>query len=124
MIFSYGSSMSASLLSSARSIVKKSKFFAELYFLESEEDVKEALDEFSRRHKKSDHICYAYRINGGVKFRNDGEVGNPGRALLDVLNNKGLDSHLLVVARYFGGIKLGPGGVGRAFRSVGVDCVI
>ena len=53
------------------------------------------------------------------KFKNDGEVGYPGKTLLSLLKHEGLESHGIIVVRYFGGKKLGPGGVSRAFKECG-----
>jgi putative IMPACT (imprinted ancient) family translation regulator len=55
--------------------------------------------------------------NGQVveQARDDGEVGRPGMKMLELLRHNDLEG-LIVVSRYFGGVKLGPGGVGRAFR--------
>lgn len=50
------------------------------------------------------------------EFKNDGEVGHPAKGMLQIMKANGLDSHVIVVSRIFGGIKLGPGGVSRAFR--------
>ena len=52
------------------------------------------------------------------KFKNDGEVGYPGKTLLGLLKHERLEAHLLIVVRYFGGIRLGPGGVSRALDSL------
>ncbi len=63
---------------------------------------------------------HAHLRCGSVEvFKNDGEVGRPGRVLLDLLRKHALDSHVLVVSRIFGGVLLGPGNVGRAFRDAG-----
>jgi putative IMPACT (imprinted ancient) family translation regulator len=51
--------------------------------------------------------------------KDDGEVGHPGKVLMELLRSNGLDTHVLVVSRIFGGVKLGIGGVSRAFRSAG-----
>jgi len=52
-------------------------------------------------------------------FKDDGEVGHPGRVLMEILEKYELDVHALVVSRIFGGTKLGVGGVSRAFREAG-----
>jgi putative IMPACT (imprinted ancient) family translation regulator len=54
--------------------------------------------------------------------RDDGEVGRPGMKLLELLRHNDLEG-LLVVSRIFGGVKLGPGGVGRAFRDAGAGAI-
>ena len=111
------------LLSSSKLTEKKSKFFAFLYGVGGEDDVKEVVSVLKRKHKKSSHICYGLILDGGEKFKNDGEVGHPGKVLLEILRKNNYNSHILIAVRYFGGIKLGPGGVSRAFRSVGRSCI-
>ena len=108
------------ILSEKKTIEKKSRFEANLVLIEKEEDIDETIKQFSKKHKKANHICYGIYFNKETIFKNDGEVGHPGNILLNILKSKNLDSHLLIVARYFGGIKLGPSGVGKAFRNTGI----
>ena len=107
------------LLNTSKLIIKKSKFFGYLYFLESQEEYENRVKELSREHKKASHICTAVVLGKNEKFKNDGEVGYPGKTLLGLLKHEGLKSHGIIVARYFGGVKLGPGGVSRAFKECG-----
>lgn len=100
-------------------IVKKSKFFGYLHSIESQEEYEEIVKRISKEHKKASHVCTAMVLNGREKFKNDGEVGYPGQTLLGLLNHNGLESHGVIVVRYFGGKKLGPGGVSRAFKECG-----
>ena len=111
------------LLSSSKLTEKKSKFFAFLYSVIDEDDVREVVSVLKRKHKKSSHICYGLILDGEEKFKNDGEVGHPGKVLLRILRENNQNSHILIAVRYFGGIKLGTGGVSRAFRSVGRSCI-
>ena len=110
------------LLSSFKFVEKKSKFFAQLYELNSLDEVSKVLSTLKKEHPKAAHICSGYVIEDDALFKNDGEVGHPGKVLLNILQEKNKTSHLLVVIRYFGGIKLGPGGVSKAFRSAGRGC--
>jgi uncharacterized YigZ family protein len=65
---------------------------------------------------KATHYCYAYRLNGMEKSNDDGEPsGTAGRPILEFLKNNDLENVALVVVRYFGGIKLGAGGLLRAY---------
>ncbi len=96
--------------------IKKSKFYAHLYEIENLDDMNTILKEHRKMYKKACHHCWAARINGEEKFKDDGEVGHPGRVILEVLRKYDLDRHAIVVSRIFGGIKLGVGGVSRAFR--------
>lgn len=106
-------------LNTTKLIVKKSKFFGYLYVIESPEEYDKILKELSKAHKKASHVCSAMVLEQQEIFKNDGEVGYPGKTLLGLLKHEGLASHLIVVVRYFGGVKLGPGGVSRAFKECG-----
>ena len=96
--------------------VKKSKFYAHLYEINSLEEMENIVKEHRRKYKKAVHHCWAAKLGEEEKFKDDGEVGHPGRVILEVLRKYDLNSHAIVVSRIFGGIKLGVGGVSRAFR--------
>ncbi|MDU9376912.1 hypothetical protein McpSp1_15490 [Methanocorpusculaceae archaeon Sp1] len=102
---------------------KKSKFYAHLYEIDSVEDVAEIREMHDRLYKKAAHHCYAMVCGNASDSRADGEVGSPGRALAEVMERNNLGSHVLMVSRMFGGIKLGPAGVARAFREAGYGAV-
>ncbi len=101
--------------------IKKSKFYGYLYDVKSVEEVAPILNELKKEHKKATHICYAYKITNGqefVKFFDDGEPGGTaGKPIFNVIDKKKLNNVLIVVVRYFGGIKLGAGGLVRAYSS-------
>ncbi|TAJ44275.1 hypothetical protein CUJ86_07275 [Methanofollis fontis] len=107
--------------------VQKSRFYAHLYHLEDPAEIADALALHRKRYRRAAHHVSAVRFLGGAvpvaAGKNDGEVGHPGRALLQVLEKHDLDSHALIVSRIFGGIKLGPGGVTRAFRDAAEGAV-
>lgn len=68
------------------------------------------------KHADATHNCYAYKLGNTVKFSDDGEPGGTaGRPMLEVLQKRNLDHVLAVVTRYFGGTKLGAGGLVRAY---------
>ncbi|MCU0290983.1 MAG: YigZ family protein [Thermoanaerobaculaceae bacterium] len=103
--------------------VERSRFFAVLFPAAGLDEV----DAMVRRQKgelrKANHHCWAFRgpDASGVlveKSKDDGEVGHPGRVLLELLRKHDLEGGLLV-SRVFGGVKLGVGGVSRAFREAG-----
>ena len=80
-----------------------------------------------RDYRKANHHCWAYRLrdaSGTVveASKDDGEVGHPGRVLLELLRKHDLEG-VLVVSRIFGGVKLGVGGVSRAFRDAGQGAI-
>ena len=99
-------------------IIKKSKFITKLYFVTSEIEIKSILDKNKTEYKDATHICYAYILNNVERFNDDSEPsGTAGMPILNVLKNNNLNNVLCVVIRYFGGIKLGAGGLIRAYRS-------
>ncbi len=124
-------------LAAGKYVEGRSKFYAHLYRLDENTDPKSTREAVLKHHrhqyKRACHHCYALRQktrttgngrHGGRRaveeqFGDDGEVGRPGRVLLDLLVKHELEDHLLVVSRIFGGKKLGVGGVSRAFCAAG-----
>ena len=98
--------------------IKKSKFIGILYEINSIDEVNSIIDELKKEHKKAKHIVYAYRINSQEKNHSDKEPNGTTRGLLDLIHNKNLDSSMIVVIRYFGGILLGSGPLTRAYTKV------
>ena len=100
--------------------VERSRFYALLTPLDSPSAIETLLKNRRRDYRKAVHHCWACRVrdaNGIVVelSKDDGEVGHPGRVLLELLRKHDLEG-ALVVSRIFGGVKLGVGGVSRAFR--------
>ena len=106
-------------LASVKHVEQRSRFFAHLYEIASPEDVEEILKFHRREYKKANHHCFAMRLGAEERSKDDGEVGHPGKVLLEILKKHNLSSHALVVSRVFGGVKLGVGGVSRAFKEAG-----
>lgn len=103
-----------------KATVERSRFFAVVLPAASEEDVLAAVKVAKGEHRKANHHCWAFRGRDALgalveKSKDDGEVGHPGRLLLELLRRDDLEGGLLV-SRVFGGVKLGVGGVSRAFR--------
>ncbi|MDD2434763.1 MAG: YigZ family protein [Bacilli bacterium] len=97
-------------------IINKSKFIGLLYRINNEEEVKSILEQLNEEYKDATHYCYAYIISNIKRFNDDGEPsGTAGIPILNVLEKNQLDNVLGVVIRYFGGIKLGSGGLIRAY---------
>jgi putative IMPACT (imprinted ancient) family translation regulator len=111
--------MTAEPLGAANLEVRRSRFHAHLYRVAGPGDLAPVLAGHREAYPKAAHHCAALRCGSVEVFKNDGEVGRPGRVLLDLLRKHALDSHVLVVSRIFGGVLLGPGNVGRAFRDAG-----
>ncbi|HYN41877.1 MAG TPA: YigZ family protein [Thermoanaerobaculia bacterium] len=103
-----------------KATVERSRFFAVVFPAAAEEDILAAVKAARGEHRKANHHCWAFRWRDGSgtlveKSKDDGEVGHPGRLLLELLRRDDLEGGLLV-SRIFGGVKLGVGGVSRAFR--------
>lgn len=97
-------------------IVKGSRFICFLYNVEDSDDVENHLDYLSKRYKDATHICFAYRLSNSEKYSDDGEPsGTAGFPMMSVLKKNNISNVLAVVVRYFGGTKLGAGGLIRAY---------
>lgn len=98
-------------------IVKNSKFITELISISNEEEVKANLKALVKKYPKATHYCYAYILKDQKKASDDQEPSNTaGLPMLNVLEKADLINVLAVTIRYFGGIKLGPGGLIRAYQ--------
>lgn len=96
--------------------IKKSKFIGINYQVETKEEVENILANLKKEHKKARHIPYAYKIGPLAKKSDDKEPSNTaGSPIYNIIERKNLDNTLIVVIRYFGGIKLGAGGLTRAY---------
>ena len=96
--------------------IQRSEFITVLIPITSNEEVKGILDALRKEYPKATHYCYAYVLDSYVKFSDDGEPsGTAGKPMLGVLTSKNMNKILAVVIRYFGGIKLGAGGLLRAY---------
>ena len=107
--------------------VERSKFFALLAPLASSDEIDALLKARRSAVRRANHHCWAYRLRDAAglvteRTKDDGEVGHPGRVLLEILRKHDLEG-ALVVSRVFGGVKLGVGGVSRAFRQAGEGAV-
>lgn len=105
-------------------IIKKSKFITRLYKIDNVDEVKNILDDLSKEYKKATHIVYAYSINGQEKAYDDREPSHTaGMPILNVIHLKNLNNVLIVVIRYFGGIKLGAGPLTRAYSKCASEII-
>lgn len=97
-------------------IINKSRFICLTYNISNVNEVSNKLDEVKDKYEGATHYCYAYIIGSMEKANDDGEPGGTaGVPILNVLQKEGLQNVLCVVVRYFGGIKLGAGGLVRAY---------
>lgn len=105
---------------SAEIVEKKSKFIANIFYVETVEEAEEKVKEVKKKYFDARHNCYAFSVftKEGIinRFSDDGEPsGTAGSPMLNILNSKGLTNLVVVVTRYFGGILLGTGGLVRAY---------
>ncbi len=104
-----------------------SRFIALAYPVETEEQVKDIVAGLKKEYHDARHHCYAYRLGHlGDRFRanDDGEPsGSAGRPILGQIDSAGLSDILVVVVRYFGGIKLGIPGLIRAYKTSTADAL-
>lgn len=100
-------------------VINKSRFIAYKFELKNLNEVKNNLEILRAAHKKATHICYAYVYNLDAvseKCSDDGEPsGTAGYPILNVIKKKNLTNTMVAVVRYFGGVKLGAGGLTRAY---------
>jgi uncharacterized YigZ family protein len=99
-----------------------SRFVAHLVHAGTEDQAMTFLDGLRRRYHDATHHCWAYRLGwaDGLRFRfsDDGEPSHTaGTPILGTLEERGVSDVCLVVVRYFGGVKLGTGGLARAYRA-------
>lgn len=106
---------------------KGSRFLAFAYNVESAEEAKEKVREKQKEFHDARHHCYAWRLgpgDGETKVGDDGEPsGTAGRPILGQILSAGLTNIVVVVVRYFGGIKLGTGGLIVAYKEATADAL-
>ena len=97
--------------------VKKSRFIGLVFPISDVLEVKKYLDQVKKEYKGANHYCYAYRTPSFEKYDDDKEPSKTaGYPLLELLTKKDLTNVLAIVIRYFGGIKLGAGGLIRSYQ--------
>ncbi len=106
---------------------KKSKFLSFAFHVESTEEIKDIVAEYKKKYYDARHVCYAYMLGSKRDtFRavDDGEPsGTAGKPILGQINSAQLTDILVIVVRYFGGIKLGTSGLIEAYRAATVDVI-
>ncbi|MBQ5927341.1 MAG: YigZ family protein [Clostridia bacterium] len=102
-------------------IIEKSRFITYSTHVESEEEARAFIAKIRSAHSLATHVCYAFisdKLGNLCRFSDDGEPqGTAGMPILDVIKNKGLYETAVAVVRFFGGVKLGAGGLVRAYSS-------
>ena len=113
---------------SAQIVEKKSKFIANIYYVQTQEEIENILKELRKKYYDARHNCYAYSIltKDGVvnKMSDDGEPsGTAGAPMLNIITKNELTNILVVVTRYFGGILLGTGGLVKAYSEATIKAL-
>ena len=104
--------------------IEKSTFKSILYHIESVDEVKDILKDLNKEFYDATHIVYAYVFGDIMHSTDNGEPkGTAGVPTLEVLKKNDLNNVLAVTIRYFGGIKLGAGGLIRAYTESIVECI-
>ena len=97
---------------------KKSRFIANAYYVENEEQVRYYIKEIKKKYHDAKHHCFAYKIIEGEKTSDDGEpTGTAGIPILNIISGENLMNVLVIVTRYFGGTLLGTGGLAMAYMT-------
>lgn len=105
--------------------VKGSKFIASILHSPNKTIAEKKYQQFKQQYHDATHNCYAYRLSeNDFRYSDDGEPsGTAGLPILKVLENNEIFEALLVVTRYYGGTKLGTGGLARAYSDAALMCI-
>lgn len=108
-------------------IIDKSKFITYLFPIKSEDDAKNYLSEIRKTHRDANHNCYAYVVGDNNQIQRASDDGEPqktaGMPILDSILKNEIKDVLCIVTRYFGGIKLGAGGLIRAYSKSASEAI-
>lgn len=108
-------------------VINKSRFIAHIKPVESEEDAKAFINQVSTKHREAAHNCSAYTIGDQMNIQKANDNGEPsgtaGVPMLDILKKLEIHNACVVVTRYFGGIKLGGGGLIRTYSGAVRDVI-
>lgn len=108
-------------------VIEKSRFITTCTHIESEEEARAFIAEIRSEFSDATHNCFAFvadKTGNLMRFSDDGEPqGTAGLPILDVIKSKKLFQTAVVVTRYFGGVKLGAGGLVRAYSGCAAECV-
>ncbi len=108
--------------------IQRSRFLAQAVPITCVEDAQSYLEKTARRYHDARHVCYGYRLGVGRNMvsrkSDDGEPsGTAGEPILSAIDQLDLTDVLVMVVRYFGGIKLGTGGLGRAYGQAAANAL-
>lgn len=98
--------------------IKKSKFIGYYYEVSNIQEINDIIATIKKENKKARHFPYAYKIDNIVRKSDDKEPsGTASNPILNIIERKNLNNVLIIIVRYFGGIKLGAGGLIRAYSN-------
>lgn len=104
--------------------IKRSKFIAYYFNITNKDEIDNILKELKKEHRKARHLPYAYKFDNNLKKSDDKEPSNTaGSPILNIIEKNELNNILIVVVRYFGGIKLGAGGLIRAYGAAAKEVI-
>ena len=104
--------------------IERSRFISTVVRVDGADDVKDTLIKIRKEFSDATHNCYAYMIGNEQKASDDGEPqGTAGVPILEAIKRSGLDKVLVIVTRYFGGIKLGAAGLLSAYMKSATDAL-
>ena len=104
--------------------IKNSKFISIAIPIESKEEIKKYINRLKEEYKNATHYCYAFKLTNDKGFSDDKEPNKTaGIPILKIIDGEDLINILVVVIRYFGDIKLGPGGLIRAYSNTAKEVI-
>ena len=108
--------------------IKGSRFIGQVYLCDDDNKAREVLDGVRKKYFDATHNCYAWRVGIGqdmqFKYSDDGEPnGTAGKPIYDQLDGAGLTDVIIIVTRYFGGTKLGTGGLTHAYSDCAAEAI-
>ena len=104
--------------------IKKSQFICSLYPTKNKKESKEIIQQLNQKYNDATHNCTAYIVNDGEGFDDNCEPGGTaGKPMINVLRKNELHNITAIVTRYFGGIKLGAGGLVRAYSKSVMEAI-
>lgn len=108
-------------------VIERSRFICSMKNVKSEDEARDFIERIRKKYSLANHHCYAFVADEegrSFRFSDDGEPqGTAGMPILNVLKNKKLYSTVAVVTRFFGGVKLGAGGLTRAYGNAVTECL-
>ncbi len=105
-------------------IIKNSRFISLIFRVYNKDEVTNTLNKIKKEYPIASHYCFGYIIDNDIRFNDDGEPnGTAGNPILKQIQINNLNYTLIVVVRYFGGIKLGAGPLTRAYAKAAKDVI-